>query len=160
MVIHVLHINCFSADESRKSASCPAVRCWRGGSSESNEPKRSTCDPAQRICSDRMESNPVPTNLEPSESDCPLMTQSSARRHTYLDVIDAASLLRRPPCQVRQLADLGLIPAHVLRHEGLTCWKFRLDELLSWASEMGIDQPRSRRRPFETPGWATVGRAR
>ena len=132
MVIHVLHFNCLSADESRKSAStCPAVHCWPEGSSESNEPKRCTCEPAQRISSDRMESNPVRTNLEPSESDCALTSQSSATRHTYLDIIDAAHLLRRPPCQVRRLADVGLVPAHALRHNGLTCWKFRLDELLT-----------------------------
>ncbi len=103
-----------------------------------HEPKIPTSELAKQLCSDRMVSHREGTNLEPPESDCPLPAQPSASRHTYLDIIVAAYLLRRPPCQIRWLADAGLIPPHALRHEGLTCWKFRLDEFLSWAAEIGL----------------------
>ncbi len=57
----------------------------------------------------------------------------------YLDVIDVGFLLDRPPDQIGWLAKAGLIPAHVLRHEGQTCWKFRLSEVLAWAAEIGLE---------------------
>jgi len=57
----------------------------------------------------------------------------------YLDILDAGLLLCVPPCHIRLLAETGAIPAHALRHEGETCWKFRLNELLSWAAEMCVE---------------------
>lgn len=57
----------------------------------------------------------------------------------YLDILDASFLLRRPPCQIRILAERRLIPAHALRHDGQTCWKFRLGELLGWAADFGVE---------------------
>jgi hypothetical protein len=86
-----------------------------------------------------MESHLEGTNLEPPESGCPMSAKPSANRHTCLDIIDTSYLLRWPPCQILRLVDAGLIPAHALRHEGLTCWKFRLDELLGWAAERGVE---------------------
>ena len=57
----------------------------------------------------------------------------------YLDIIDVGFLLDRPPCEISWLAELGFIPAHALRHEGQTCWKFRLSEVRAWAEETGIE---------------------
>ena len=57
----------------------------------------------------------------------------------YLDILEAAFLLRRPPCQIRCLAETGLIPAHVLKHHSQTCWKFRVSELLRWATDMNVE---------------------
>ena len=94
MAIHVLHGNGFFVDASRDSASAASVSvpCCRDGRPEANEPKIPTGEVAERICSNRMESNLVRTNLQPSEFYCPLTTQWSARSHIYLDVIDAAYL--------------------------------------------------------------------
>lgn len=68
----------------------------------------------------------------------PAAVQAFVKTNPYLDIIDAAFLLGRRPRQLRGLAETGLIPAHALRHDGQTCFKFRLDELLSWAAESGI----------------------
>lgn len=57
----------------------------------------------------------------------------------YLDVIDIGFLLDRPSYQISWLASAGLIPAHRLRHEGQTCWKFRLSEVLVWAEDIGVE---------------------
>jgi len=64
--------------------------------------------------------------------------QACISQRSYLDVIDIAFLLRWPPCQIRRLAETGLVPAHALKHEGEVCWKFRLGELLDWARENGV----------------------
>ena len=57
----------------------------------------------------------------------------------YLDIIDVGVLLDRPPYEIGWLAEVGFIPAHALRHEGQTCWKFRLSEVRAWAEEIGIE---------------------
>lgn len=85
-------------------------------------------------------SNPVFSPVIPTEQDSmdlesiellrPKPVQAFVNNNPYLDILDTALLLRLPPCQIRWLAEIGLIPAHALKHDGQTCWKFRLDELL------------------------------
>ena len=78
-------------------------------------------------------------NLESIDLLRPKAVQAFVNNNPYLDILETAFLLRLPPCQIRWLAEIGLIPAHALKHGGQTCWKFRLDELLSWAVEIGVE---------------------
>lgn len=70
----------------------------------------------------------------------------------YLDIIDVGLLLNRPPYEIGWLAEAGLVPAHALRHEGQTCWKFRLSEVLAWAAEIGLAVSQQAVRRFLSRG--------
>jgi hypothetical protein len=107
--------------------------------SESNEPKTSAAKPTGRVRWDCMSGDRDNTALATIESADRVTLQAFVNQHPYLDIIDAAFLLRRPPCQIRSLAESGWIPAYALKHLGEICWKFRLRELLDWATEIGLE---------------------
>ena len=104
--------------------------------SEVNELKQSTSEVASPLSSPRTLDDADTT--DPLRINLPyLVIAPLVPREPYLDILEAAVVLRLAPCQVRWLAETGLIPAHALKHDRQTCWKFRLTEFLIWAA--GID---------------------
>lgn len=106
---------------------------------EFNEPKLSVAEPSSPLRSQCMTSGSGNMTSEPTRVPAADAAQALISSHRYLDIIDVAYLLGRPPYQIRWFAEHGLLPAHPLKHEGETCWKFRLGELLSWADEIGVE---------------------
>jgi len=129
---------CFAAVEKLEVNNRPETPSGCAGWPGYDEPTPPVAEPGIPLSSLRMSTSQDNMNFELAEDPHPDL-EARVEGHPYLDIFDAAFLLRHPPCQIRRLAEAGLVPAHSLRHDGQTCWKFRLSELLGWAAEVGIE---------------------
>ena len=120
-------------------AGCGMASFACADSSEFDVPTASIAKPAGHLCWALMlrDLNDVTSGLVGLLDE--ETVEAFVKAHPYLDICDAVFLLQQPPCQIRRLAEEGQIPAHGLKHEGQTCWKFRLGELLDWAAENGVE---------------------
>ena len=58
----------------------------------------------------------------------------------YWDIDQAAAFLGISRVELWNRAERGCVPAHMLRHEGKYCWKFKPSELLELKRD-GLTEP-------------------
>jgi excisionase family DNA binding protein len=64
----------------------------------------------------------------------------------YVDAIEAAKFLNESVGTILRWAEAGQIPAHRLRHETRSCWKFKLSELKDWSHYLECEEEQLKHR--------------